>query len=411
MEAKVMTVSEITTSGAIHVPKDFSDNAHAFLTQLREAGPVHNVILPDGTSSWWVTRYDAVESVLNDHERFSSEVHHAVASSKVQNSQALIRKDPMLQLVMINRDPPDHTRMRKLVTGAFNARSVDALRPRLELLADELMEEMDSDGVVELVESFGFPFPVGVICELLGIPRSESNYFGGLVTQLVGAAAPGEALSAIHGLKEFMIATLAEKRAHPTDDVLSNLVRAADEEGLLSEDELPAHALQLLTAGHETSIYLITGGMFHLLEHRDQLELIRADMSRLPAAIDELLRYDPPPIPGVFRYATQDTDIEGTTIPKGSLVIASIAAANRDATRFTDADTLDVSRESNPHVAFGGGIHYCLGARLARLEGVIAIGGLMRRFPDLRLAVPAEEIRHRPLNFLQRLRELPVLLH
>lgn len=406
-----MTISDIATSGAVRVPPDFSDNPHPFISKLRDAGAVHQVILPDGTPSWWITRYDAVEAVLGDHELFSNEVHHAVASSKIQNSQALIRKDPMLQLVMINRDPPDHTRMRKLVVGAFNARNIDALRPRLEALAEELMDAIDSDEPVELVESFAFPFPVGFICELLGIPRSDIGYFGGLVTKLVGAPGPDVALSAIHDLKEFMIAKLADKRANPADDVLSNLVRAADEDGLLSHDELPAHALQVLTAGHETSIYLISAGLFHLLTHPDQLELIRRDPSLLPQAIDELLRYDPPPIPGVFRYATRDTEIEGTVIPKGSLVIVCLAAANRDASRFTDPHSLNVLRQSNPHVAFGGGIHYCLGARLARIEGIIAIGGLLRKFPEIRLAVPAEQIRHRPLNFLQRLDELPVLLH
>jgi cytochrome P450 len=408
-----MTILDTAASGVapVHVPPDFSDNPHDFLARLREAGSVHNVILPDGTPSWWVTRYETVETVLNDHKLFSNEVHHAVQSSKVQNSQALIRKDPMLQLVMINRDPPDHSRMRKLVIGAFNARSVEALRPRLELLAEGLMDTMDRHDEAELVESFAFPFPVGVICELLGIPHSDSAYFGGLVTQLVGAAAPAEALSAIHDLKEFMVEKLAEKRANPAEDVLTNLVRAADDAGLLSPEELPAHALQLLTAGHETSIYLISAGTFHLLQHPDQLERLRRDPSLLPAAIDELLRYDPPPVPGVFRYATADVEIDGTTIPRGSLVIVSLAAANRDDGHFTDPAKLDLFRGDNPHLAFGGGIHYCLGARLAKMEGVIAIGGLLRRFPNLRLAVPAEDIRRRPLNFLQRLRELPVVLH
>ncbi len=406
-----MTITDSTSSEApFRVPPDFSGNPHAFLARLREAGPVQKVILPDGTESWWITCYDAVDAALNDHARFSNEVHHAVASPKVQNSQALIRKDPMLQLVMINRDPPDHTRMRKLVVGAFNARAVEALRPRLEALAEELLDKMEDYDQVELVESYAFPFPVGVICELLGIPRADSNYFGGLVTQLVGAAAPEEALSAIRDLKKFMIAKLERKRAEPADDVLTRLVRAADEEGLLSMDELPAHALQLMTAGHETSIYLISGGVFRLLQHPEQLAAIKKDPSLLPAAIDEFLRFDPPPIPGLFRYTTQDVEVEGTTIPRGALAILCLASANRDSARFAEPEKLDIYREGNSHLAFGDGIHYCLGARLARLEGVIAIGGLLRRFPNLRLAVPPEDITWRPLNFLQRLTALPVIL-
>lgn len=408
-----MTTVDTAASDLIplRVPPDFGNNPHPFLAALREAGAVHRVLLPDGTPSWWITRYSAVDAALNDHKRFSNEVHHAVASTEIQNSQALIRKDPILQLVMINRDPPDHTRMRKLVVRAFSARAIETLRPRLEALAEELLDQMASHDQVELVEHYAFPFPVGVICELLGIPRANSNYFGGLVTQLVGASAPEEALSAIRDLKAFMAEKLAEKRARPADDVLTGLVQAADEDGLLSEDELPAHALQLLTAGHETSIYLISGGTFRLLQHPDQLAAIKRDPSLLPNAIDELLRFDPPPVPGVFRYATEDVEIDGTTIPKGALVILCLASANRDATQFDDPNKLDIFRQDNPHLAFGNGVHYCLGARLAKVEGVIAIGGLLRRFPNLRLAIPADQVRWRPLNFLQRLAELPVLLH
>jgi cytochrome P450 len=207
-----------------------------------------------------------------------------------------------------------------------------------------------------------------------------------------------------------MVTKLEDKRIHPADDVLTGMVEASDEEGLLNSEELPAMALQLLTAGHETSIYLISGGTLRLLQHPDQLARLRADPSLLGNAIDELLRFDPPPVPGVFRYATQDVEVGGTVIPAGALVILSVAAANRDPERFTSPDQLDVTRQENEHMAFGRGIHYCLGARLARMEGEIAIGSLIERFPALRLAIPLEEVRWKPLNFLRGLRELPVLV-
>jgi cytochrome P450 len=396
---------------ALRVPPDFGDDPYPFLAMLREAGPVHRVLLPDGTTSWWITRYDAVNAALNDHKRFSNQVHHAVASTEIQNSQALIRKDDILRLVMINRDPPDHTRMRKLVTRAFSASRIEALRPGIQALADELLDQMAPHDRVDLVDRYAFPLPVGVICLLLGIPREDSAYFGGLVSQLVAAGTPQEALSAIHDLKEFMVAKLNEKRAQPGDDVLTTLVKAADEDGLLSQDELPAMALQLLTAGHETSIYLISGGTFRLLQHPDQLAAVKRDPSLLPNAVDELLRFDPPPVPGVFRHATEDIEIDGRTIPQDALVILCLASANRDTGHFQGPDMLDVQRQNNAHLAFGNGIHYCLGARLAKVEGVIGIGSLFRRFPNLRLAVPAEEVRRKPLHFLQRFAELPVLLH
>lgn len=390
---------------------EFSQDPHPFLGSLRDAGPVHRVLLPDGTESWWVTRYGEVATCIDDHERFSSEVHRAVESSKIQNSQALIRKDPTLRYTMINRDPPDHTRMRKLVVRAFSARRVDALRPRIEERAERLLDELARhEEAVDLVRNYAFPLPVGVICDLLGVPESDSQYFGRLISRLIGAAGGQQALESIGALKDFMADKLDDKRAHPADDVLTGMVEAADEEGLLSREELPAMALQLLTAGHETSIYLISGGTLRLLQHPDQLAALRQDPSLLPDAIDELLRFDPPPVPGVFRYATQDVNVGGTVIPQGALVILSLAAANRDPARFGEPDKLDITRPDIEHMAFGRGIHYCLGARLARLEGEIAIGSLLRRFPGIRLAIPSEDVRWKPLNFLRGLTELPVLV-
>jgi cytochrome P450 len=390
---------------------EFSQDPHSFLGSLRDAGPVHRVLLPDGTESWWVTRYDQVSACLEDHERFSSQVTKAVASNAIQNSQALIRKDPTLRYTMINRDPPDHTRMRKLVVRAFSARRVDALRPRIEARAKGLLDQLAAiDGPVDLVRKYAFPLPVGVICDLLGVPEDDSQYFGGLINRLIGAAGGQQALESIAALKDFMGAKLEDKRAHPADDVLTGMVEAADSDGLLNREELPAMALQLLTAGHETSIYLISGGTLRLLQHPDQFEMIRSDPSLLGNAIDELLRFDPPPVPGVFRYATQDVEVGGTVIPAGALVILSVAAANRDPGRFSDPDDLDVTRQEIDHMAFGQGIHYCLGARLAKMEGEIAIGSLIQRFPELRLAVPFEEIQWKPLNFLRGLTGLPVLL-
>jgi cytochrome P450 len=369
-------------------------------------------LLPDGTASWWITRYDEVAACLDDHERFSSQVHKAVESAAIQNSQALIRKDPTLRYTMINRDPPDHTRMRKLVVRAFSARRVDALRPRIQERAARLLDQLaEQEDPVDLIRNYAFPLPVGVICDLLGVPEGDSAYFGALINRLIGAAGGQQALDSIGALKDFMASKLEDKRVHPADDVLTGMVEAADEEGQLSKEELPAMALQLLTAGHETSIYLISGGTLRLLQNPGQLEMLRQDPSLLLSAIDELLRFDPPPVPGVFRYATEDVDIGGTTIPKGSLVILSVAAANRDPQRFPEPDRLDVTRQEIEHMAFGGGIHYCLGARLARLEGEIAIGSLLSRFPGLRLAIPFEDVRWKPLNFLRGLTELPVSLH
>lgn len=405
-----LDVDECTTHGAPHrVGPDFGQDPYPFLADLARQGPVHRVQLPDGSDSWWVTDRDAVRAALGDHARFSSQVHNAVRSKNIENSQALIRKDSLLRLVMINRDPPDHTRMRKLVVRAFGAPRVEALRPRLQEIADGLLDRLEGEDVVELVSQYAFPMPVAVICELLGIPLSASERLGKFVSSMVGAASPDEARAAIGGLKEFIAEVVAEKRANPGDDVLSELARAQNE-GLLTPDELPAMALQILSAGHESSIFVISTGLLHLLTNPEALARARADDEALTAAVHEILRFEPPPVPGVFRHATTDVQIGGHTIPEGSLVVLSLAAANRDPVAFPDPHRFDIDRGENDHLSFGAGIHTCLGARLAVVEATIAIGTIIRRFPDLRLAVEPEAIRRRPLNFLQRLNDLPVRL-
>jgi cytochrome P450 len=387
---------------------DFGRNPFPFLETLSQEGPVARVTLPDGTDAWFVTRYDEVIACLSDHERFSSEVTRAVRDSQTGNSQALIRKDETLRYTMINRDPPDHTRMRKLVVRAFGASRVDGLRPTIQGIADDLLDQLAGQDQVDLVSQYAFPLPVRVICGLLGVPQEDSAFFGKSITRLLAARGPEDALQGISELKSYIGEKLQEKRAKPADDVLTGMVQAADESGLLNEAELPAMALQLLTAGHETTIYMISAGTLRLLQHPDQLAMLRNDPSLMPAAVDELLRYDGPAMPGVFRYAKQDVQIGAATIPAGALVIASLPTANRDPRQYSTPSELDLSRQEAEHLAFGHGIHYCLGARLARLEVGIAIGSLIRRFPELSLAISPDEVRWKPLNFLRSLVELPV---
>jgi cytochrome P450 len=389
---------------------EFGQDPYPFLNALRDAGPVHRVRLPDGKESWWVTGYDEVDTCLDDHEVFSSQVHRALANDSIENSQALIRKDELLKHTMINQDPPDHTRMRKLVVRAFGAGNVEALRPRIERIADDLLDRMEAGpDEVDLVPEYAFPVPVGVICELLGIRYEDSSRLGSLVTNMIGAGSGEQAMEAMQGMKRFMLEKIEEKRSRRGDDVLTSLIDATDE-CTLSPPELPAMAMQILSAGHESSIFLISSGTFNLLREPEQLVAVRDNPELLPRAVEEIVRYEPPPVPGVFRYVTKDVDVGGTLIPEGSLAILSLAAANRDGRRIAEPDKFDTGREENPHLSFGGGVHYCLGARLARVEGEIAIGRLIRRFPAMRLAIPPEEVTRRPLNFLQRLNRLPVRL-
>ncbi len=389
---------------------EFLHDPFPTLASLRETAAVQRVVLPDGAERWIVTRYEDVRRLLTD-QRLSSELDRAAPTGGAENNQAAVRRDETVRNAMINRDPPVHTRQRKVVVRAFSARRVDNLRPSIEKLTHELLDRMDSNDPVDLVEQFALPLPVGVICELLGVPTDERPYFGTRMDAMLASRTPQDALKAVGELKEYIAEKLRGKRENPTDDLLTALIEVSDEEGRLSEGELAAMSLQLLFAGHATTVYLIGAGILQLLTHRDQYEALVRDPSLVGNAVDELLRFDGPVLPGVFRYATEPIEVDGTVIPEGSLVLLALSAANRDPAQFPDPDRLDVSRPDANHLAFGHGIHYCLGARLAQVEGQIALKALVERYPQLTLAKSADEIQWKPLSFMRSLASLPVLLH
>jgi cytochrome P450 len=320
-------------------------------------------------------------------------------------------------------DPPEHTRLRRLVQPAFTASSIEKLRPRIQAITDELLDRMEAQAAaagesapnrhVELISQFAYPLPVTVICEMLGIPEADREQTQRWSENLLTPLREEEAEEISRGIGEFMTylrGIFAQRRAEPQDDLISALLQAEIEGDRLTEDEVLSMVFILFVAGHITTVNLIASGIFALLTNPQQLAELRANPDLIENAVEEILRYYGPAETSTLRFATQDFELEGQAIERGAPLLFLLASANHDPERFVDPESFNISRENaNRHIAFGKGIHACLGAPLARLEGQIAIGTIVQRYPDLKLAIPAEEITWQR-SFLRSLTSLPLTL-
>ncbi|MEU7487367.1 cytochrome P450 [Streptomyces sp. NPDC042319] len=364
---------------------DFNSDPHPHYAALRDRGPVHRVRLSDGQEVWLVVGHDEARAALMDPRLRKDWSAHPQWQPADGTGQLLAN--------MLQSDPPRHTRLRKLVTRAFTPGAVDALRPAVQQITDGLIDTMlekaAPDGRADLVEALAYPLPMTVICELLGVPDLDRERFRRWSDAFVTANGPSgrddeENIEA--ELARYMGELVREKRRSPGPDLFSTLIRTTDEDGdRLSGDELVGMAFLLLVAGHETTVGLIANGTLALLRHPDQLAALRADFGLLDNAVEEMLRYDGPVETSTWRYAGEPVEIGGTVVPAGDTVIVGLSSAARDAARFETADSFDITRDTRGHLAFGHGIHYCLGAPLARMEGRIAVRTLLERCPDLAL--------------------------
>jgi len=394
----------------------FKANPYPFYARLRADAPVWRTTVLGRRPAWLVTRYDDVVGILKD-ERFVKNRLKAVAEGQTAAGPWMPSFLKPLERNMLDLDAPDHTRLRALVHQAFTARLVERLRERIQSLTDELLDAAQAHsagGTIELVSAYALPLPSIVIADLLGVPASDRRRFHRWSSALLATAStPGDMLRAVPHAWAFMRYVrqlVARRRTDPQDDLITALLQAEASGDTLSEDELLAMIVLLLIAGHETTVNLIASGTFALLEYPDERERLRRDPALIKPAIEELLRFTSPVDIATERYASEDVTLAGTTIPRGGLVLAAVGSANRDEHQFPNPDTLDLGREPNRHLAFGQGVHYCLGAPLARLEGQIAISMLLRRMPDLRLAVAPESLRWRRGLILRGLEALPVAL-
>ncbi len=376
------------------------------ITRLRDAHPVGPMIFPDGHEGWLVTGYDEVRSLLAD-PRFSSRQDIGVLHVPYEIPGMPVATEPSPQIpgVFIAMDAPDHTRLRRKLVGAFTVKRMKQLEDHIVDVVERQLEAMARlTPPVDLVAEFALPVPSLVICELLGVPYEDRDTFQvNSATFLVKDQALEEKMAAYGALTSYLAELVVRKRAEPGEDILSDLARHDD----LTFEELTGIAFLLLLAGHETTANMLGLGTFALLEHPEQAAELRADPALVPDAVEELMRYLS--VADIFyRYATDDIELGGETIGKGSTVVVSLLAANRDPRRFDGPDTLDVHRTARGHLSFGHGMHLCLGQQLARIEMRAGFAGLLRRFPTLALAVPADAVRLRTDMNIYGVHELPV---
>jgi cytochrome P450 len=372
--------------------------------KLRADDPVHQSPL----GFWVLTRYEDVVNSLRD-PRLAKEAIAAFVAARFGTAV------PAMGLSMLDRDPPDHTRLRSLASKAFTPRVVETLRPRIQKIVDGLLDEAERAGSMDLIEQFAYPIPVVVICEMLGVPVEDHEQFRAwgqdIARGLDAILLPPDSdvgprsIAARKAIAQYFRELIARRRTTPGPDLMSALIAAEEAGDKLSEDELLATCILLLIAGHETTVNLIGNGTLALLRHPEQLRLLRENPGLIGSAVEELLRFDGP-VQRTARIPSEDVTVGGRTIGKGEMVMPFIGAADRDPAQFPNPDRLDIGRTDNRHIAFGLGIHFCLGAPLARVEGQIAINTLVQRFPKLRLATEAPE--HRPSLTLRGLKKLPV---
>jgi len=384
---------------------DFKANPFPFYARLRSEAPVYRTSLPDKRTVWLITRYDDVVEVLKDG-RFSKD--KATARQKFWLPSVL---KPLMRN-MLDLDAPNHTRLRGLVHTAFTPRLTENLRERIQSLADELLDRLLAQGKADLVRDYAVEIPTTIIAEVLGIPVKDRLKFRKWSN--AGAAAIASRFGVLRAIPElaffirYIRSLVKLRRAKPEDDLISTLVRAEEAGDHLSEDELLAMIVLLLIAGHETTVNVIGNSVLALLENPDELDKLKNNPALIKSAIEELLRHSGPLETATERFSREDINVAGVTIPRGDLVLAVLASANRDERRFDGANRLDIMREPNPHVAFGFGMHYCLGAALARLEAQVAIGTLFRRCGNVGLAVDPKALRWKRGLVLRGLESLPI---
>jgi cytochrome P450 len=395
---------------------DFDQNdPFPLFDRVRARGPVHRVTLLDGHEAWLIVGHAEARAALSD-PRLSKDMHAALAAAGATVAEGL--PGPAFARHMLAVDPPDHTRLRRLVAAAFAMRRIEALEPSIRSIVDDLLDSIESRGSgspIDLVESFAFPLPFTVICELLGVPGDGRDEFGWALRRLLTATHTEEEHAVAKTASDYVVQRLIDlveaKRRRPDDALVSALIRARDGDDRLSEQELLSTIFQLIVAGHDTTSSLIGNGVVALLTHPDQLALLRAAPGLIDAAVEEIIRFDAPVPHSTFRWARQPIETGGVTIPTGAQVIVNMAAANRNPDVHERPGTFDIARPDVRHLGFGHGIHFCLGAPLARMEGRLALGRLIDRFPDLRLAVPRAELRwgHGDGLVLRGLSTLPVI--
>ncbi|MET9876890.1 cytochrome P450 [Actinacidiphila glaucinigra] len=393
----------------------FATDPYPAYAWLREHSPVYRTTLPSGVEAWLVTRYADAKQALADARLSKNPVHHSEHAHAKGKVGIPGERSADLMTHLLNIDPPDHTRLRRLVSKAFTPRRVAGFAPRVQELTDRLIDGFAAKGEADLIHEFAFPLPIYAICDLLGVPAEDQDDFRDWAGMMIrhGGGPRGGVARSVKKMRAYLLELIHRKRSELGDDLISGLIRASDHGEHLTENEAAAMAFILLFAGFETTVNLIGNGTYTLLRHPEQRRRLQDSLARgehelLDTAVEELLRYDGPVELATWRFATEPLTVGGQSVATGDPVLVVLAAADRDPARFADPDALDLTRRDNQHLGYGHGIHYCLGAPLARLEAQAALATLLTRLPDLQLAAEPAELRWRGGLIMRGLRTLPV---
>ncbi|MBU8812042.1 cytochrome P450 [Mycolicibacterium goodii] len=393
----------------IILDEQFTQDPEELYRKLRSTAPVCEVELVGGVRGWLVTRYADAMALLKDPRVIKD---HAKALPRLPQDQARPYSSPLLHRHMLNLDPPEHTRLRRFVVQAFTPRAVARMQPIIDAIADELLDDIDlrsADASVDLIAHYAEPLPIQVIGELLGVAMEYARPFRAAVTPLLTSTTHDEKADAEQTTVEILNDLIEQKTRAPGEDLLSAMIQASVDGGGLTHNELVSMCFLLIVAGYETTVNLIGNGTLALLNNPPQLDKVRADPELTANTIEEILRFDGPVNIATMRFTAADVDVDGVVIPANETVLISLLSANRDQARFDDADHFDVERNTRGHIAFGHGIHYCLGAPLARMEGITAIGRLIQRYDRISLDRTAE-LRYHNGTLMHGLKSLPVRL-
>jgi cytochrome P450 len=392
---------------------EFKADPFPVYARMREADPIcYHMGITGENPLWFITRYEDVQTVLRDHKRFVKSWRNTRTPAELAQLPPESELTQLLDQHMLNTDGEDHTRLRALVNKVFTTRIVNAQRQQIRSIADALIDKVEARGQMDLIDEYAFPLPIVVIAQILGIPPEDRDQFRAWSNAFVAPSLNEEewqrAAVLLQQFVDYLRAIFQERRQHPRDDLITGLLQAEGAGDKLSERELFAMVILLITAGHETTVNLIGNSIFSLLQHPEQMAQLKDDPSLINAAVEEFLRYAGPVERATMRFAAQDTDLGGHTIRRGDTIVPVLMSANRDERIFADADQLDITRQHNKHIGFGFGVHYCVGAPLARMEGAIAINTLLRRLPDLRLAVPPETLAWTTVPLFHGMKHMPV---
>lgn len=410
----------MTSSAPDFADPEFYSDPYPVYRLLREESPVLRVADAEGGGSsetvyssgisWWITRYDDARSVLKDFKTYSHDFKLALTEQELGH---LPPPPPLMAALGANLtgvEPPIHTKLRSLVSTAFAKKTVASMGNLVEQISQGLIDDFRERGETDLMEAFAYPLPITVITGILGLPLSDQK----LLRKMVETKPPrnqeeaAQVMKELGEAKEYIDEHLERRRRNPTDDLMTAMMNAEVDGERLGEIELFSMIMMVVVAGFETTVNLIGNGMLALFDHPEQLSLLKSEPGLGESAVEEMLRYDSPLEHSLTRWATKDVVLRGQNLKRGDRIFVVLAAANRDPERFENPDIFDIRRNDRHHVSFGHGIHYCLGAPLARVEGPIAINGLLRELPGLRLAVPRDELRFRPNLPFRGLESLPV---